>query len=73
MTIQSTKHSYSIAISHARDVEIIFTLPVFYTIVRDPNNSIKPNGIFTVDGGSDENPRYQKVIILAFHLFQNII
>ena len=32
---------------------------------------VKPIVIFTVDGGPDENPRYQKVIQIAIHHFIN--
>lgn len=31
--------------------------------------TVKPIVIFTVDGGPDENPRYQKVIDVAIHHF----
>ena len=30
---------------------------------------VKPVFVFTVDGGPDENPRYQKVIKVAIHHF----
>jgi hypothetical protein len=33
------------------------------------DKSVKPIFIVTVDGGPDENPRYQKVIDVAIHHF----
>ena len=56
------------------DIEILInrllTLPEFDSITKTGSEkSVKPVVIFTVDGGPDENPRYQKVISVAIHHF----
>ncbi|XP_042896686.1 uncharacterized protein [Parasteatoda tepidariorum] len=69
ITIRSAKHSSSTAYSHAADIEHIFELPAFTGFLKQNDDSVKPVGIFTVDGGPDENPRYIKVIQIAIHHF----
>ncbi len=45
-------------------------MPEFDDITKDPSTKIpKPIGVFSVDGGPDENPRYKKVIDVAIHNF----
>lgn len=43
-------------------------MPEFKDIAKY-NNVVKPVFIMTVDGGPDENPRYDKVIKVALHHF----
>ncbi|KZR95977.1 Uncharacterized protein APZ42_009943, partial [Daphnia magna] len=70
--IRSGKHSSSTALSHAIDFEKLLNLKEFAEITRcGLDQLVKPIVIFTVDGGPDENPRYQKVIQIAIHHFVN--
>lgn len=64
----SGKHSSSTAFSHCIDMERLVELPQFEKIVKY-NGNVKPVFIITVDGGPDENPRYEKVIKVAIHHF----
>jgi hypothetical protein len=41
----------------------------FKVVTRNEKNEVKPVFIVTVDGGPDENPRYNKVIDVAIHHF----
>jgi len=48
----------------------LLTLKEFEVITRSGiDRVVKPIFIFTVDGGPDENPRYQEVIRVAIHHF----
>ena len=70
LSIISGKHSSSTAFSHAPDFEKLLTLKKFEVITKsDIDRVVKPIFIFKVDGGPDENPRYQKVISVAIHHF----
>ena len=70
IAIRSGKHSSSTAFSHALDFDRILDLKEFDVITRSGlDRQVKPVVIFTVDGGPDENPRYQKVIKVAIHHF----
>ena len=61
--MRSGKQSLSTAFSHALDFEKLLTLKEFEVMTRSGiDRVVKPIFIFTVDGGPDENPRYQKVI-----------
>lgn len=60
IAISSGKHASSTAYSHALDFNHLLTLPAFSKLFFC-NDEIKPVFICTVDGGPDENPRYQKV------------
>lgn len=68
IAIRSAKHSSSTAYSHALDFRTLFELEEFDSVTKF-NNQIKPIVIVTVDGGPDENPRYQKVINVAIDHF----
>ena len=60
----------STAFSHGLDFEKLLTLKEFDAITRSGiDQLIKPILVATVDGGPDENPRYQKVISVAIHHF----
>ena len=70
IAIRSGKHSSSTALSHAFDFQKLLDLKEFAEITRcGLDQLVKPIVIFTVDGGPDENPRYQKVIQIAIHHF----
>ena len=70
IAIRSGKHSSSTAYSHAFDFEKLLLLPEFDSITKSGvERLVKPVVVFTVDGGPDENPRYQKVIKVALHHF----
>ncbi|KAJ6643287.1 hypothetical protein Bhyg_08245, partial [Pseudolycoriella hygida] len=68
IAIRSGKHSSSTAFSHCLDFERLVELPEFEDITKD-NGVVKPVLILSVDGGPDENPRYEKVITVAIHYF----
>ncbi len=70
IAIRSGKHSSSTAFSHAFDFEKLLLLPEFDSITKSGvERLVKPVVVFTVDGGPDENPRYQKVIKVGIHHF----
>ena len=70
IAIRSGKHSSSTAYAHALDFERLLQLHEFDTITKyGPDKAMKPVVVITVDGGSDENPCYQKVIEMAVHHF----
>ncbi|XP_065667833.1 uncharacterized protein LOC124808903 isoform X1 [Hydra vulgaris] len=70
VAIRSGKHSSSTAYAHGLDFERLLTLPEFDSITKDPlTKLVKPVVVFSVDGRSDENPRYAKVIEIAIHHF----
>ena len=71
VAIRSGKHASSSALAHGLDFQKLLQLPEFDTFTKSGiDRSIKPVIIFTVDGGPDENPRYQKVIQVAIHHFE---
>ncbi|KAG5677650.1 hypothetical protein PVAND_007390 [Polypedilum vanderplanki] len=67
--IRSGKHSKSTAYSHAKDFNRIYELKDFEEFLYKKNSLPKPVLILLVDGGPDENPRYQKTIEIAIHHF----
>lgn len=70
VAIRSGKHCSSTATSHATDFETVLNLDNFRDFAKTPNGFIKPVVILTVDGGPDENPRYEKVIKIAAQHFK---
>lgn len=62
IAIRSGKHTSSSARSHGRDFESVLELTEFEQIAKTDAGLVKPIVIVTVDGGSDENPRFLKVI-----------
>ena len=72
IAIRSGKHSSSTRLSHAIDFEKLLDLKEFAEITRcGLDQLMKPIVIFSVDGGPEENPRYQKFIQIAIHDFVN--
>lgn len=67
--IRSGKHSRSTALSHAKDFEDMLEIKQFDDFLKCPDGSVKPVLVFFTDGGPDENPRYQKTIMIAIHHF----
>jgi len=70
IAIRSGKHSSSTALSHAADFNRLMIIPEFDTITKTTAGHAKPVFMITVDGGPDENPRYDKVIAVAIHHFK---
>ncbi|GBN48315.1 hypothetical protein AVEN_29732-1 [Araneus ventricosus] len=69
VAIRSGKHTTSTASSHGLDFERLLELPEFDKITKF-DNAVKPVVVFVVDGGPDENPRYQKTIQVGVHHFR---
>ncbi|XP_045034353.1 uncharacterized protein LOC123475557 [Daphnia magna] len=69
VAIRSGKHCSSTALSHCMDYERLLNLPEFNSITKSSDERVKPIVMFSVDGGPDENPRYNKVIEVAIHHF----
>lgn len=69
VAIRSGKHSKSTAYSHARDFDHLYELDSFGAFLKTSNGDSKPVLIISVDGGPDENPRFQKNIEIAIHNF----
>ena len=61
VAIRSAKHTGSSAYSHLQDMKRIRSLPEFAESFKFDETE-KKIMIVTVDGGPDENPRYQKTI-----------
>ena len=66
--VRSGKHSSSTALAHGRDFNRLLNLEEFRDLAYN-NGFIKPVVIMSVDGGPDENPRYQKVFSNPFYIF----
>jgi len=66
---RSGKHSKSTAYSHARDFERLYEIDSFKPFLFNLEGDCKPIVILLVDGGPDENPRYQKTIEIGIHHF----
>lgn len=59
ITIRSGKHAQSTAATHAYDINTLMKEPSFSEILKTDKGDVKPIMIITVDGGPDENPRYE--------------
>lgn len=75
IAIRSGKHSTSTAYAHGLDLERLVDLEEFKEFSKK-DGWLKPVLIMCVDGGPDENPRYQKVAnnsyIQKFKVYQLI-
>lgn len=71
VAIRSGKHSSSNAETHATDVHKLTELPTFEKMIKTKEGFVKPVFIFTCDGGPDENPRYERVIVSAIQHFKD--
>lgn len=69
IAIRSGKHCSSTALSHAADFKKLLTLKDFDAVTKTDAGHVKPVFMLTVDGGPDENPRYDKVINVAINHF----
>ena len=70
ITIRSAKHQGSNAYHHLEDLKKIHTQQEFEPFLFSGGEA-KPIFIITVDGGPDENPRYEKTINCAIDLFRS--
>ena len=71
VAIRSAKPTGSSAYSHLQDMKRIRSLPEFAESFNFDETEKKVM-IVTVDGGPDENPRYQKTIASAIEYFETI-
>lgn len=71
IAIRSGKHNSSTALTHANDFDELLELNIFEKLCKTETGSIKPIVIISVDGGPDENPRYDKVIKIVIDHFKN--
>jgi hypothetical protein len=55
------------AYAHGLGFERVLQLPEFDELSKKRDSVVKPVLIFTVDGGPNENPRYQKKIEVGVH------
>lgn len=69
IAIRSAKHDSSTAATHGADFEVLVDDPLFSPFARTESGAMKPIVIITVDGGPDENPRFQKPLSVAAHHF----
>ena len=67
--IRSTKHSASSAFTHFQDMMRVCSLPEFATSFQTDRHEEKKVMIITVNGGSDENPKYEKTINCSIKYF----
>lgn len=58
IAIRSGKHDTSNAATHAMDFDMLFNLESFKDDIKAANGKMKPVVIVSVDGGPDENPRF---------------
>ncbi|CAH1105831.1 unnamed protein product [Psylliodes chrysocephalus] len=72
LAIRSGKHSSSNAETHATDIRRLSETPDFKNFMRTREGFVKPVFIFTCNGGPDENPRYERVIVSAIQHFNMI-
>ncbi|KAL4719530.1 hypothetical protein ACJJTC_016604 [Scirpophaga incertulas] len=71
VAIRSGKHSSSNAETHATDIHKLTEILAFENFMKTREGFVKPVFIFTCDGGPDENPRYERVIISAIQHFKD--
>ncbi|KAJ6639294.1 hypothetical protein Bhyg_12037 [Pseudolycoriella hygida] len=69
IAIRSAKHTSSTALSHARNIQKIYSTTDFDKLTKTKSLTYKPVLINIVDGGPDENPRYEKVAKMNVHHF----
>lgn len=61
IAVRSGKHCSSTAASHSRDFAEIIGSDDFSDFTQTTSGEVKPVVFFVVDGGPDENPRYQSL------------
>ena len=67
--IRSVKHSASSAFTHFQDTMRVCSLPEFATSFQTDRHEEKKVMIVTIDGGPDENLRYEKTINCSIKYF----
>ncbi|XP_065639521.1 uncharacterized protein LOC136072280 [Hydra vulgaris] len=70
IAIRSAKHDSSTALSHLEDINRINHLLAFESSLFTEDGVSKQAMVITVDGGPDENPRYEKTILCAKTYFK---
>ena len=71
IALRSGKHSSSTAYSHALDFEKLTKLEIFRPFIKcAASDHVKPCVVVSVDGGPDENPRFQKTVATSVHHFK---
>ncbi|GBP38729.1 hypothetical protein EVAR_22378_1 [Eumeta japonica] len=71
VAIRSGKHNYFNTETHATDIHRLSEMPAFEKFMRTHEGFVKPVFIFTCDGGPDENPPYERVIVSAIRHFKD--
>ncbi|CAH1106000.1 unnamed protein product [Psylliodes chrysocephalus] len=66
----ATKNKSNLLQFFSKDFETFLELEEFRPLAKTDHGLVKPVVIMTVDGGPDENPRYQKVIGFAIQHFK---
>ena len=69
ISIRSAKHSASSVFAHFQNMMRVRSLPEFATSCQTDRHEEKKVMIVTVDGGPDENPRYEKTINCSIKYF----
>ena len=67
--IRSAKHSASSAFAHFQDMVRVRSLPDFAMSSQTDRHEEKKIIFVTIDGGPDENPRYEKTINCSIKYF----
>ena len=67
--MRNAKHSVSSAFAHFQDMMRFRSLPEFATSFQTDRREEKKVMIVTIDGGPDENPRYEKTINCSIKYF----
>ena len=65
IAIRSGKHDQSTAFAHGTDFDHLITIPEFKTAARTTAGTMKPVVICSVDGGPDENPRFENTMLVV--------
>lgn len=69
IAIRSAKHDSSTAFTHGADFDVLSSEPSFMPFMNTEFGAMKPIVIVTVDGGPDENPRYQNPLTVVKNHF----
>ena len=66
IAIRSAKHDSSNPSTHSFDFDSLYSLDEFKTVCKTSDGKPKPIVIISVDGGPDENPRFESSFICLF-------
>ena len=70
IAIRSGKHDSSTAFTHLHDFAELMELEDFKGLAKTEEGEAKPIVMIFVDGGPDENPRFEKPLQAAIHHFE---